>query len=262
MASIALSCTPSVHPVKVSRVLIDLHGDATQGRYVTRQQLREIVEDAVAKSSQLRLSSGDEGYVLRVALVGSKDGNEKIRLYLRAKVGKNPQNQFRAGEVVEDASLNTIKESVKDVFGQIDLLLKARNYKTEVLLDSLDAYLEGKSKSRKEILRSITILGDRKEQIALSPLSKLLLNKNRKVAAHAVLALGKIGDESVIDDVILYSERKSPAIRQIAIQAARNIGGKKAAAWLFTLSTGHNNEGVRKAAKDALLEIEARLADG
>ena len=81
------------------------------------------------------------------------------------------------------------------------------------------------------------------------------------MAQEALSALTLIGDPAGLDAVFDYAERKPAPVRKKAIMAAQIMGGKYAAAWLFTMSTGHEDASVRQLAELALMKVEARLKD-
>lgn len=83
-----------------------------------------------------------------------------------------------------------------------------------------------------------------------------LEEKNPKTAYQALITLTQIGDPKALDAVIAYSERKPAEIRIQAILAARQFKSRRALPWLFFLSTGHPDETVRNAAREAFTCLE------
>lgn len=125
---------------------------------------------------------------------------------------------------------------------------------TEELIEKLQS-----EKGESAMLALIEQLERRKDPAAIPALSRVLKEAELKVASAALMALVAIGDERAAPAVIEYAERKPANVRLQAIYAVRVLGGKTAAGWLFALSTGYDNEQVQRAAKAALLDVEARL---
>lgn len=130
---------------------------------------------------------------------------------------------------------------------------------TERLLEMMNQDWVGENVNESLLLQNIHLLGIKKEKKAVPVLVKILLGGNEKSALAAMAALTNIGDPAAVDGVTQYAERKSGDVRRQAILAVRQMGGQKAAAWLFTLSTGHEDPDVRVTASEALKHVEEEL---
>lgn len=91
---------------------------------------------------------------------------------------------------------------------------------------------------------------------SISDLIHELQGTDQKLAYRALIKLTQIGDPRALEAVITYSDRKSPDIKIQAILAARQFKSPRALAWLFVLSTGHPDENVRNAAREAFACLE------
>ncbi len=130
---------------------------------------------------------------------------------------------------------------------------------TERLLEMINEDWAGEHVNESLLLQNIHLLGTKKEKKTVPLLVKILLGRNEKAALAALVALTNIADPDAVEGVTQYAERKNGDVRKQAIWAVRQMGGQKAAAWLFTLSTGHEDPEVRMAAGEALKHIEAEL---
>jgi HEAT repeat protein len=96
----------------------------------------------------------------------------------------------------------------------------------------------------------------RQERRAVPSLVRLLAEDHRALAPLALVALGQIGDPAGLDAVIDYSTGRPAGVQKQAIEAVRHVGGHRGRAWLFTLSTGHDDPDVQMAAEAALASLE------
>lgn len=123
--------------------------------------------------------------------------------------------------------------------------------------DPHDVFAKAFSSAMSEIVSSWK--KDQKDSKSLKALCQALESEDAEEALLALESLGKSKDPSALLPIFNFAERKSPEVRRQAILAVRQIGGLKAAGWLFTLSTGYEDESVRMAASEALKEVEANL---
>lgn len=80
-----------------------------------------------------------------------------------------------------------------------------------------------------------------------------------RISIHALSALGTLRVLDSVDAISEFAVHQPPEVLRYAIEAARKIGGRKAAAWLFTLSSGYDDARVCDAAKLALNDVEKRM---
>jgi HEAT repeat protein len=229
---------------------------------VDRAELREWVESALQAQSKFVVKSGAKNApVLHVRIGTDRPNSAYLSLqYEEEQIGELPKleaarwikfassKDFRAAFAAGlNKNLETLADEVLD-FNQ-----------REKSIQEIRAYASGKNVKENVVLAAIARVADRKDATAVKPLIMALKGPNIRVSLKAVAALGALGDPSSVDAITEFAERKIPEIRRHAIEAARQIGGQNAAAWLFTLSTGHSDAQVRNAARLALTEVERRL---
>lgn len=269
----ALACTKGPKSLTVRKVLIDFGPGFTKVAGVPkRDQIRQIAIEALKGEPKVRFSEkADTGALLRVRLEPATDfaleneqSGEEILVGIRLSVdsAKGVQ-QYYWGVTLDMAQTINPKESLQEA---LDECLKqvlsayfAEGESTKALLLRLEHYSQGRPVDKNKVLLAIQVLGSRREKSATKLLSKLLLNSKEPVNMAALGALTLIADPSAIDAVTTFAEKKPNYIRKQAILAAREMGGEKAAAWLFTMSTGYDDPDVQKAAEDALNDVESRL---
>jgi HEAT repeat protein len=137
--------------------------------------------------------------------------------------------------------------------------VKPQHYNSSAkLIAQIKNYLTQK-KDKKLAWHAVTLLGQSKQNEALDILCQLLLDNDEPLSNLTINALIQIADQKSVPCIIEYAHRKPAHIRLKAILAVEKLGGKEAAAWLFTLSTGHNDRKVRNAAKKALRSVESKM---
>lgn len=249
----------------IDKVLIDII-PGTEDLVLKRENLREMVLKLLKKNESIALDlNANVNSALRVVFSSHqqegayKKPSVKIDLmvnrYIDSKkhtyYGGATKNYVSADQVDQillnlfNSSLdNLIHEWRVDVEGNTDLLV------------IIEQYLADKPVDKSEVEQAVYMLGVKKEKKAVGLLGKILLGKNSKLAILALVALTQIADPDSIDYITQFAERKNADIRKQAILAARQIGGVKAAAWLFTLSTGYADVEIRQLAGEALIAVE------
>lgn len=108
--------------------------------------------------------------------------------------------------------------------------------------------------------RAVSRVEERKLKDAVGPLSDLVRDETqeRVVVLRAIGALVAIGDPAAVGALIDAGRRRPPAYLTQIVFAVGALGGKEGQAWLLTLASGHADEGIRNAAKQALAELEKR----
>jgi len=110
---------------------------------------------------------------------------------------------------------------------------------------------------------AVRVLADRRSPAAVPALVARLRDSDPEVVERAVGALAQIGDRRAVVPLIELSyRREGPSVAQLA-RIIGDIGGSEAESFLLTLASGHPEAGVRRAAAEALRELERRgRADG
>jgi hypothetical protein len=259
--------------LQVRKVLIDLNPEFQRNfKRVEKNDLRELLLQSL--ESQKRWSYNSEaadGFVLRITLDGvnrssvKKGGTHLWILTAQLQDTAQPSNRTFSGYAAVpyddgDELQDTFYAALNQGFEQIYSASQAVHESNE----SLVAWLQTSKKGAKEVSAAkkkmaIQVLGSRKSKEATTALREILLGTEPALAQEALSALTLIGDPEGLDAVFDYAERKPAPVRKKAIVAAQLMGGKYAAAWLFTMSTGHEDPSVRQLAARALDKVETAL---
>lgn len=136
------------------------------------------------------------------------------------------------------------------------MFCSCRKYETSDAVTMLSEYGNGKDVAESSAFWAIEKLAKKRDSSAVKLFKMALKQPNQRIAVKALSGLSLLGEVDSVDAITEFAERKSPQVLIRAIEAAGKIGGPKAAAWLFTLSTGHDDEEVCEAARVALGDIE------
>jgi len=105
---------------------------------------------------------------------------------------------------------------------------------------------------------AVQTLADRKTVDAVPQLIERLADSDREVALRAVGALGAIRDARAVPALIEITRNRDTQFLLTVVEVVASIGGPDAEGYLFTLGTGHPDESVRRAAKEAGERMHAR----
>jgi hypothetical protein len=262
------SCKERAKQIVIRRVLIDVTPAENGAPFpIDRKEIRKSVLKAVKREKTFRfMEAGDTGALIRVRLShlleeDSGLNEEVVLVELSLQESSDETKIFRG--------FSDFRPKMGDVAGAIDaavdraieqarLLMTGNKDASIVLLAEIRRYLWAEDIDRNLVLSSMARLGERREKTAIDTMIRMLKISDLQVAVAALDALGKIGDPRAAAAVIEFSEHKPLPIRLKTIAAARDMGGEKAAAWLFTLSTGHEDQQISSAAEDALKILEMR----
>lgn len=257
-------------PLVLRKVLVDVEPPASAG--VDRDVVRGAVHAALRDRDGVKVDeAAGEGAVLRVRVEAATSaapgegaatpyGPSTLALSVEVQGGGDGGRRFAyrghsvasaAGALPLDA---LVRQAFEDALSQVQQARGADRADSDVLLGWLQ---EGGRVSDDQKRQAIRILGARRDARAVEPLTKVLLGPDRELAQLALSALTSIGDPAAVDAVIAYSDKKPSLVRKQCIEAVRVMGTPKAAAWLFTLSTGHQDGDVQAAAAAALASLEA-----
>ena len=247
----------------IDKVLIDIIYE-DDDKVLNRKELRKMVLKLLQENEFIKLDlnakvntslkvvfrsisrqNNSDKPVGMVDLVVNQYIDSKRYTYHGAAVGKYPEKDLWA--MLFNSSLNNL---IND--WRIELDGNAE------LIAIINQYLKDKSVAKSEVELAVYMLGIKKEVNAVTLLGKILLGPSNKLSLLALVSLTQIADPNSIEYITQFAERKNVDIRKQAVLAARQIGGKKAAAWLFTLSTGHADPEIRQLAGEALLAVEKK----
>ncbi len=139
---------------------------------------------------------------------------------------------------------------------------------TEQAVQGLVIQLETLGKTDSQLIEDLTsndvrvrdaavrMLAERKSSLALPALIKTLKDENRLVAMHAVGAIHAIGGKQAVAALTEMPESKDPQFLLALVELVASLGGGDAKAFLFTLASGHPQDAVREAARDALKRLD------
>jgi HEAT repeat protein len=148
----------------------------------------------------------------------------------------------------------------------------------QVVVASFSAQLAAEQKRKSELVKDLgssqagvrehamRVLADRGERDAVPALIARLRDRDPEIRERAVGALAQLRDQRAVGPLIeLVHRRDAQYVAQMALIIG-DIGGPEARAWLLTMSSGHPDQAVRRAAHEALTEMDARelhaAADG
>ena len=160
-------------------------------------------------------------------------------------VGSGPGNLRDALERAATAALDR-------AVGGFSAQIAAEGKRTSELVKDLSA---PEARVRDHAIR---VLADRGERAAVPALLARLRDSDPEVAERAVGALAQLHDPRAVPALIaLAHHRDAPYVANLA-HVVGDIGGPDATAWLLTMASGHPDEVVRGAAREALAEMSVR----
>ncbi len=105
---------------------------------------------------------------------------------------------------------------------------------------------------------AVRVLAERRSPAAVPALIERLKDGDLRIVHRAVGALAQIGDERAVGPLIELSRSRDPVLAARVARLIGDIGGAEAEGYLLTLESGHPDARVRKAAREALDEMDAR----
>ncbi len=106
---------------------------------------------------------------------------------------------------------------------------------------------------------AIRVLADRKSTAAVPALLDRLKDEDARIVHRAVGALAQIGDERAVAPLIDLSRSGDGALAARIARIIGDIGGAEAEGYLLTISSGHPDPRVRRAAREALADMGTRV---
>lgn len=258
----------------VKKVLIDVSPAAVAAN-VDREHVRALVDSTLDDIRGVTVDAAAAGVILRVRIesmvvatppAGSDDvaGTSTLALGVEVldaadggrPIGRGHSVATARGLMDPDA---LVSQALRDAVQQVLAARAADSLDSDVLLSWLADPATPLAQQRK----AMQALASRGERRATAPIVALLENNAvddegnpTELALAAVQALSVLGDPDANDAVIAFSERQSPAVRKLCIDAVRASRAENAVAWLFTLTWGHPDPDVQAAARAALLELK------
>jgi hypothetical protein len=124
---------------------------------------------------------------------------------------------------------------------------------------SRDLVADLSSRDARVRAHAVRVLGERGDRDAVPDVVKCLRDSDPEIVERAVGALARLRDPRAVPALIeLTHRREGPYVANMA-RILGDIGGADAQAWLLTMASGHPDEVVRGAAREALSEMAARV---
>jgi hypothetical protein len=219
---------------------------ASEARATTRRYLGRVDVHAVEALAG-GASGGAVAHVVISVELTAGDGSPALRETGRAAepVGAEPGALRRALERAATAAL----ERAVSAFS---IQIAAEEKRTFELVEDL-ASAEPRVRDH-----AVRVLADRGDREAVPALVERLRDPDPEVAERAVGALAQLRDPRAVPALIaLAHHRDGPYVANLA-RVVGDIGGSDARAWLLTMASGHPEEVVRGAAREALAELSVR----
>jgi hypothetical protein len=105
---------------------------------------------------------------------------------------------------------------------------------------------------------AVRALAERRDPAAVPALIGRLHDPDPEIVHRAVGALAQLRDERAVGPLIEVSRQGDPAITARTARIIADIGGREARGYLLTIEAGHADARVRRAAREALDELDAR----
>ncbi len=106
--------------------------------------------------------------------------------------------------------------------------------------------------------QAVRVLGERRSRAAVPALVQRLKQEDARLAHRILGALAQIGDERAVPALIDLARGADPTLTLRVARFVGDIGGAEAEGFLLTISSGHPDPRVRKAAREALDDMAAR----
>lgn len=127
-------------------------------------------------------------------------------------------------------------------------------------LEKVVADLDSKDPRVRE--HAVRVLAERRDASAVPALIARLKDEDPKVVHRAVGALAQIGDPRAVGPLIDLSRTGDASLTARVARLIGDVGGSEAEGYLLTVEAGHPDPRVRKAAREALVELHARGEQG
>lgn len=258
VALCAAACSPSPAKITVGRIVLNASREL-DGKTAERDALRAAVQERLDKATALSFErdASDTTHVLQLVIgdeIAPADAAPTRPMEVRLRpTHEGPEFVAVARPQVKKDLVTTLLAGFDDAWVVIDRMRRLDVAKD----DKLVAALQEADPRLREF--AIERAADRRAQAAVMPLCALLKNeKDPTLMLKAIGSLVAIGDVRAVEPLIALSHQKDTGFVLQVIFAVGSIGGRTAKAYLVTLASGHPDEEVQRAAKDALGEMSRR----
>lgn len=265
-------CKKDVRPV----VLVEVR-DETEGPTRLTKPVKDALEKEAVKTVEglpgfeFRRAKPDETgwqYVLTLELARERTADDNPDLMHRAAGMRAELIALKGGGRYQASVLETKDEAPGRPFSKLmEQALKKAAAELSATVELFEADDEkvlallsgGENRLQRQ---AIVLAGERKLKKAVPKLMAIVRDEERSddVVLKAVGALVAIGDPEATSAIIDAGRRRSSSYVLPLVFAVGQLGGREAEGYLFTVKNGHPDPAVRKAAEDALSELEARRA--
>lgn len=240
----------------IRHMMIDVDQDASKMLGgLTGDSFKEPVEEVAKKTDGLRVVLGQtEGAVARVRIERADTHKLAVSVELSGVEGGVPYQRHGYSVVeVDDAHHFRLEDAITSAFSQVVSVSHANNLDNAQLY----AWIDDKSASVDQKREAIRVLSERHDKEAAKHIINMLPKSDENLVPHAFAALKEIGNNDAVPAIIQACEGRSASVYLKAIDSVRALGTYLGAAWLFTISTGHQDEFVQQASQEALKYVEA-----
>jgi HEAT repeats len=260
-------CRCSRQQIVINKVLIEVpEGIDALSSTESQDELRRIIWESIAENPNFHFNiKAQKGAILRLSYIAEGRSNESA--LLRALLSQkhwgevSDQSAFATVNLSESVDIKNVKPAIKEVLQNLSKLALKGVVDKSQLHNLLEESRTGKKVSSAELINAIALLGKERDKDSVSYLVPVLsAADDLSVAEACLLALGEIADESAMEAIIDFAERKPPYIRRQAIIAAQKVASPLAMHWLLVMAYGHEDEVVRKEALAAFLDVEKKRA--
>jgi hypothetical protein len=217
-----------------------------------------------AREVEASFPDGGEGRLDEVALAlelaPSKGGSDSAAHVLASGVGRVDAPEQRDPEAHAEAYQRAFQAALTQATTRLAQGAEARRKDTAALVADLTSPDLGRREAAADVLV------DRKDDRATPVLIDELKSEDDRVRMKAVGGLVELKAQAAVLPLIELTHG-TEGLREVdprqltqVIYAVGEIGGDDAAAFLFTMGSGHPDEAVRKAALEATAELRAQAA--
>ena len=223
---------------------------------------------------------------------GSREAREAAALSVDLAFARESETPGAEGSAVEVGALLGIRQRVDGVVnryelsavgraplnaneGRVRAMRTAADRALEQLADAAQLQLRAMSRSDVELLREVRTGTGQAREAAIRVLShrgnrevadvlieRLRSSEDPEVIREAMGALSEMRERRAVQPMIELTRGKEAGFVREVLFAVAHIGGSEAAAWLFTVAQGHDDEALREAARRALAEMESTSKGG
>lgn len=263
IAAMAGGCSDGPPAVRIARVVIDAPRQLDAAA-ADREAIRAGVQQRIAaeRTARLEANERDATHVLHLRISEPPADRAEVE---PVRKGRGYLVQVRLRPLASPLSYETFgagggHDVVTAVLAAFDDAwgLLQRQRRLDLEKDAALIALLGDPDPR---LRDFAIvrLGDRKSKEAVGFLCEVLQREQSpELVLRTIGALVAIGDARAVEPIIELSNRREPEFVLQVVYAVGAIGGRTAEAYLVTMASGHALEAVRKAAEQALAEMQRR----